>query len=183
MTAELALSPRGASFERGDFDWRISAASVVEDGPFSLFPGFERVLVVTRGAGLVLTHGAVAKPFELDPLVPHRFDGGVETRARLLADKVEDFNVICRRGRVRAEVEVWTGGVARSLPPVEGEHVFAHVLEGELLARTGLERREWRIRSGESLCAPGPQEVLELRLDAGKVIVVCLADLAAPGIP
>src|SRR5258708_2763617 len=40
VTDELALWPPGASFERGDFDWRIACAGVDAAGPFSAFPGF-----------------------------------------------------------------------------------------------------------------------------------------------
>ncbi|MBM3986021.1 MAG: hypothetical protein FJ296_10095, partial [Planctomycetes bacterium] len=58
VTEELALAPPGASFERGDFDWRVARATVAQAGPFSAFPGFERVLVVVQGAGLRLEHGA-----------------------------------------------------------------------------------------------------------------------------
>jgi uncharacterized protein len=175
FTDELALWPAGASLERADFDWRISKAAVEENGPFSSFPGIERVLVVTEGAGVVLDHGARAPRATLEPLIPYRFSGDWPTSAELVAGRIADFNVLCRRALVRADVEVWTGSIARSLPPLSGEHVFAHVLEGELVARTGLERREARIAAGESLWVQGPEEVLELRLDAGAVIVVRLS--------
>ncbi len=52
VTEEIAIWPGGASFENGDFDGRISKAGVTEPGPFSEFLGFDRVLVVTSGAGL-----------------------------------------------------------------------------------------------------------------------------------
>ena len=48
-TEELALWPRDSRFEQDDFEWRISKAVVDESGPFSMFPGFERILVVLRG--------------------------------------------------------------------------------------------------------------------------------------
>ena len=58
VTEELLVLPDSATFARGDFDVRISKATVSEPGPFSSFPGFDRVLVVTAGAGLRLAHGA-----------------------------------------------------------------------------------------------------------------------------
>ncbi|NOT31270.1 MAG: HutD family protein, partial [Planctomycetes bacterium] len=49
-TSEYAVWPAGSSFERGDYDWRLSAARVEAEGPFSTFPGCERILTVTSGA-------------------------------------------------------------------------------------------------------------------------------------
>ena len=36
------------------FDWRVSVADVAADGPFSRFPGVDRVLVLIAGAGMRL---------------------------------------------------------------------------------------------------------------------------------
>lgn len=52
-TIELAISLMDSTIE--NFDWRLSAAHVARDGPFSYFPGIDRTLVVTGGAGMVLT--------------------------------------------------------------------------------------------------------------------------------
>lgn len=128
FTDELALWPRNASFERADFHWRISKAAVEESGPFSAFPGFERVLVVTRGEGLVLDHGNSAPRARVERLVPYRFSGDWPTNATLIDGRIEDFNVLCRRGSARAEVELWTDGAQRSVAASGGEHVFVHFL-------------------------------------------------------
>ena len=134
FTDELALWPGGAGFEKGDFLWRISKAAVEEAGPFSAFPGFERVLVVTAGAGLVLEHGASAPPARLERLVPYRFSGDWPTRAALIDGPVEDFNVLCRQGAARAEIEVWATQAQRDVSAAHDEHVFVHDLgSGESL--------------------------------------------------
>ena len=52
-TIELAISA-GGTVEQ--FDWRLSMASVTEDGPFSDFSGYQRNLVLTQGNGIILTH-------------------------------------------------------------------------------------------------------------------------------
>lgn len=150
-TRELALWPSNASFERGDFDWRISAASVEENGPFSSFPGIERVLVVTAGAGIVLDHGASAPRARVERLAPYRFSGDWPTRGELVAGRVEDFNVLCRRGVVRAEVEVLRE--AGALHGASTGQVFLHLLAGELRLRSAA--REWRLASAESLWVRG----------------------------
>jgi len=145
FTDELALWPPGASFERGDFDWRISKAAVEEDGPFSSFPGFERVLVVTEGAGLILDHGTSAPRAKLERLVPYRFSGDWETRAELVDGRVADFNVIWRRDRAHAEIETLSADSSRRFAAARNEHVFVHCLA-----------------SGESFWLP-PDSSIELR--------------------
>jgi uncharacterized protein len=112
VTEELAIWPPGASFERGDFDWRIARAGVAEDGHFSMFPGFERVLVVIAGDGLRLRHGA-ASPVRVFPLQPHRFSGDEVTQAELLGAPVTDLNLLLRRGRVAGEMELLRRDAAR----------------------------------------------------------------------
>ncbi len=164
FTDELALWPRGASFEKGDFLWRVSRATVEESGPFSAFPGFERVLVVTQGAGLVLEHGTLASRAQVERLVPYRFSGDWPTRAELVEGRVEDFNVLCRRGDARADVEVWTASSPRSVAAARDEHVFVHFLA-----------------SAESLWLP-PGSSTSLR-DTPECIAVRIHTAATAGIP
>jgi environmental stress-induced protein Ves len=137
VTEELLLWPPGASFERGDFAWRLSRAAVDEAGPFSAFPGFERILVVTAGAGLLLDHGAAAPPARVEPLQPYRFSGDWPTVAALVRGPVADFNVLARRGAVRADAEVLRIGGGRLEErdlPVTG-HAVVHVFAGAVEAR------------------------------------------------
>jgi environmental stress-induced protein Ves len=135
VTEELALAPDGASFGRGDFDWRIARATVAQAGPFSAFPGFERVLVVVQGAGLRLEHGSDAPPAHVTPLAPYRFSGDWATSATPLDGPVTDVNVLARRGVVRAEVELLRSVTAAlGAPPDAGEWLL-HVLAGGLALR------------------------------------------------
>jgi environmental stress-induced protein Ves len=153
-TRELALGPEHASFERGDFDWRISAAGVAEPGPFSVFHGFERVLVVTSGAGLVLEHGPHAPRARLRRMEPYRFSGDWPTGAELVGGPVEDFNVLARRGCFEAEALAVELG-ARVLRESLGEAlVFAHVL-ARATARVSGEEAPFELAAGDSLAITG----------------------------
>ncbi len=167
VTAELALWPSGASFERGDFDARISLSSVDEAGPFSPFPGFDRLLVVTRGAGLRLAHGGSLPLADVERFRPHAFQGEWPTRAELPYGPVDDFNVIVRRGRMRVDVQALPLSVAAalgSLPVTIGSaaedrspesDLLAHVADGNALVHvTGL---RWPVLLGprESLLVRG----------------------------
>ena len=87
-----------------DFDWRVSMAEVREDGPFSGFPGVDRILTVLEG-GLRLTV-AGAGVFDLSPgSAPATFDGAAPASARLTAGPVLDLNVMTRRGAALARVD------------------------------------------------------------------------------
>lgn len=195
VTEELALWPPGASFELGDFDVRISTSSVDEPGPFSPFPGFRRVLVVTRGAGMRLSHGPDAPSADLGRLRPHSFEGEWPTTAELPYGPVDDFNVIVRRGRMRVEVEVVPLGAAGVLRPFCAApgadasatppcaDVFAHVAEGNALLRVPGHRGPIAFGPRESLLVrnAAPDARLELlpasTADAvsGVVVLVRLA--------
>lgn len=100
QTAEIAVSPPGADF--ATFDWRISTAIVAASGPFSTFPGVDRVLTVIEGGAMVLTIGA--DDSRLDALSePFFFPGDLAAAARLEGEALLDFNVMVRRP-LRAQV-------------------------------------------------------------------------------
>lgn len=112
--------------------WRLSIAAVDEDGPFSHYPGIDRVIVVLEGEGMVLDHDGAAASVTVLPGQPYRFSGDWQTRCRLLAGPVRDWNLMVRRGLYEAEVVVRGPGPA--VPP-EGL-VVLHPIRAGLLAGT-----------------------------------------------
>jgi len=175
VTDELAVWPSGSSFERGDFDGRISRARVEEDGAFSMFPGFERILVVTAGAGMVLTHGD-GRRARVRALEPYRFDGTLETRAELTAGPVADFNVFTRRGVIRADVEALRLGQRRMRASVGPGDAFVHVITGAARVRVPREEEPLELAAEESVWARGLTveeefEVAGLERDAVVLVV------------
>ncbi|MBK7876275.1 MAG: HutD family protein [Planctomycetes bacterium] len=164
VTEELVLFPDYASFERGDFDWRVSKAAVDADGAFSSFPGFERILVVTRGEGLVLTHGDEASRARLRALDPYRFSGDWSTVGTLVRGAVSDFNVIFRRDVVEAQVEVLRLGRRRALETADAPHVFVHALAGGVTARVTGEEEPFELDEGDSLWVREARASEELEL-------------------
>jgi environmental stress-induced protein Ves len=177
-TLELAVWPASASFERGDYDWRLSAATVEVDGPFSAFPGCERILTVTRGAGLLLEHGGEAPRARLRRFEPYRFSGDWPTSAALVAGPVADFNVILRRARARAEVAALVLGTRRAREVLRTPQAFAHVLAGELVARVTGQEQPFELRGGDSLWLRGLAGGEEVELAGGtretEVLLVAL---------
>lgn len=101
QTAEVDRIPAGAE----NYLWRLSQAAVQADSPFSVFPGFDRYLVVLRGDGLYLNER------QLDPLQPLRFSGEEEIHCRLIGKPVLDAGLIFNRARVAAHASIVTGEV------------------------------------------------------------------------
>ena len=183
VTEELAIGPADASFERDDWAWRISRAAVVEDGPFSLFPGVDRVLVLTEGAGLALRHGSDGATVRLTPLVAHAFPGDVATVASCLAGPVRDLNVMTRRGRVRVRV-----AVVRTAP--DGAHVdlapgdvVVHAVAGPVAVLVGgPASRRVTLEAGDTLVGAGLAAATSLGLRGsaeGVAVVASIAPVAA----
>jgi len=173
-TRELALWPARARFELLDFDWRISCAPVEEPGPFSSVPGLERILVVTTGAGFVLTHGDAAPRARLRRLEPYRFSGDWPTVAELPYGPIEDFNVLFRPERVRASVEPLALGARRVRETLGSGQVFLHVLQGVLGARVTGEEEGFTLEAGCSLWLRGLAGGEELELVGREPSLECL---------
>ena len=100
---------------------RLSMASVVEDGPFSIFPGVERNLTVITGPGFDLAGDVRIKA---SPLVPVAFSGDVPIAAVGVTAPSDDFNVMTARKLPRPAVEVIHMGEVNP-PPFGRLAVFA----------------------------------------------------------
>jgi environmental stress-induced protein Ves len=111
-TAEVAAFPEGSGFDT--FGWRISMADVASDGPFSVFPGVDRTLIVVEGDGIELDVEGIAYP--LDRNAPKlSFSGDDMTAGRLLSGPIRDLNVMTRRGQFRHRTRfVESGGALLS---------------------------------------------------------------------
>lgn len=134
VTREVAGAPAGSGL--ADFDWRVSLADVAQGGPFSVFPGVDRVITVVEGAGMALTVSG-AGHLLAQPYRPFAFPGDAETGCRLLGGPVVDLNVMTRRGRASAEVEIT--GTRREIGVPEGAVVLLVCLAGSaVLPAAGL---------------------------------------------
>ena len=151
VTTELAMSPPGAGLD--DFDWRVSLASIAEDGPFSQFPGVDRTLVMVAGDGVLLEVGdqrVVLSPSE--PLV--EFAGEDPVHATVGGQSTLDFNVLTRRGRYRHRIEPFV--VCGSVPlPRRSGTTLVFLADGESLSvgsareRLALVRYDLLVLDGE----------------------------------
>jgi|TARA_R110000744_G_scaffold366238_3_gene475226 environmental stress-induced protein Ves len=88
--------------------FRISQASVVENGMFSDFNGLTRILVLLTGNGVTLEHrsksGCNSNQLN-EALDMARFSGGDKTYATLIKGEIEDLNIMVRELDTIAKVE------------------------------------------------------------------------------
>lgn len=114
--------------ETGDLEWRLSVAEVAADGPFSVFEGIDRILVLLSGAGMDLHFDAPRHVERLRPLRDVKaFAGEAAVHAQLVDGPTTDLNLMWRRDRFDV-------GVRESVLPVElhgqGAVTVLYVAEG-----------------------------------------------------
>ncbi len=100
--------------------WHFGRTTIVEEGPFSDYSGFERLQVAIAGSGLVL----VAADHEIDlstPLTIARYDGGLPVRTRLASGPVEVVNLIANRSLFDIDLRVGRRGDTHLI--ARGRHV------------------------------------------------------------
>jgi hypothetical protein len=113
QTTQIVAYPAGSTLDA--FDWRVSVADVAADGPFSCFPGVDRVLVLVAGAGMLL--GSEGRTAELRAAYePYAFNGDDEVSCSLVAGPVRDFNLMVRRGRAQGSIVVVRDAAERITP-------------------------------------------------------------------
>lgn len=99
--------------------WRVSVADIDRDGPYSRFPGYDRVSVVLTGGGVELVAEgadvadvADAERITLAPGVATAFAGDAGFQSRLLNGPVRVLNLFVLRGAAVASVLCVDGGQA-----------------------------------------------------------------------
>lgn len=102
--------------------FRLSMASVIEDGPFSIFPGIERNLTVISGPGFRLDGPGLS--LLCKPLVPVAFAGDLPVQAVETGNRPSnDFNVMTARALPIPDVTCETAPT--SLPAGGTLYLFA----------------------------------------------------------
>jgi hypothetical protein len=126
MTSEIARRPVGGEDAEG-YRWRLSIADVAAEGPFSAFPGLERLIAVIDGAGMTLAIDGRA-PVSVrngDPALGFSGDSAVD--CRLLAGPIRDFNLIFDPASVDGRMD-WLG--PEQPLQFDGGDVLIHVIAG-----------------------------------------------------
>ena len=162
ITTEIAVSPPEAAFD--EFDWRISLATITQDGPFSVFPGIDRTLALIKGAGTNLDFDGERRFFlcEEDPVV--EFPGESSVTATVANGGTTDFNVMTRRSRCHHRLGLRKlDGISEFAP--RGDVTILFLADGESLSvcsdseRIGMVRFDavvfdtdtiWKLEAGQA---------------------------------
>jgi environmental stress-induced protein Ves len=141
-TTEIAVSPAGATLE--DFEWRVSLATISQDGPFSSFPGIDRSLALVKGDGVLLDFGD--ERFVLSPSEPLiEFAGEDAVHATVTGPHTTDFNVMTRRGHCRHRLELLAVSGKEALQRRSGTTLL-FLAEGESLTLSSARERIAMVR-------------------------------------
>ncbi|MGQ2918947.1 HutD/Ves family protein [Rhizobium oryzihabitans] len=107
VTVEIAIHPPGASVDA--FEWRISMATVAQDGPFSSFPGIDRTLAIIEGNGMALAIAGDEPVALTTKSTPLPFAADVPVDASLMDGSIVDLNIMTRRSSFSHSVERLSG--------------------------------------------------------------------------
>jgi environmental stress-induced protein Ves len=102
-TREIVCWPPGTGLDA--FDWRASIATIAAPGPFSVFAGVRRTIMLLDGDGVRLRSAGFDHRLDV-PHEPFAFDGDAAVDCDPLGATSTDFNVMARRGRGTAEVRI-----------------------------------------------------------------------------
>jgi len=172
VTREVVAS--GASVASGgsdpeDFDWRISIADVSQPGPFSAFPGVDRVITLVEGERMELVVDGVVHVLGLHESLS--FSGASLASCSLPAGPTRDLNVMTRSGRLSAAVAVRDLSETRPIA-VSGTQVVVLLTGTAVVA--GADESQAELNRLDAVCPSG----LHVRLvtGSGKVAVVRIED-------
>jgi environmental stress-induced protein Ves len=152
-TTEIAAEP-----PEGEWDWRISIATVDADSEFSRFPGIDRSLLVLDGAGMVLDVEGQGTFTLLADGPPLAFSGDVATSSRLLAGPTRDFNVMTRRGVVSHALSRQPLAGSLALVRAAASLLLIHSVDGDVMIEPA---GELAPTSGGLALAPGDSAIVD----------------------
>jgi len=129
-TYQVMTSPEDADL--ATFDWRVSLADVGSGGPFSSFPGIDRILLLIDGDAMQLVVDGATVP--LARLDMARFAGEATTSATLPSGPTRDLNVMTRRGRCTADLDLLVVSDEAAVAPTTGSASLLVVVDGQVRA-------------------------------------------------
>jgi environmental stress-induced protein Ves len=109
-----AYAPGAAAGSWNGMLWRLGRTQIVEPGPFSDLSGYDRILTVIGGRGLVLEIAAGQALDVREPFRPVRFTGEDRITSRLEGGPVAVLNLMSDR-RHAIDVTILSGRDTRTL--------------------------------------------------------------------
>lgn len=168
VTVEIAVWPENASVD--NFDWRVSAATVAEDGAFSVFSEIDRTLSVLDGEGVILNIDGLSSSLTVSS-EPLSFAADAKTHAQLIAGPITDLNVMTRRGKFsHAVVDMQVQGEYSA--KVTTDNLFLFCASGELEVQ--LQASSYQLKSFDCLQLSEQQSMHLTAKGDGRLILISL---------
>ncbi|PWC37478.1 HutD family protein [Azospirillum sp. TSO35-2] len=169
VTTELAVEPLDDAAGQGRFLWRVSIADVTVAGPFSAFPGYDRLIAVVEGAGMRLSVDG-APPVERRRLEPaFAFPGEAAVWCEPTAGPIRDVNLMLDRAGATGALTLLAGaGHPVSSHRAQGDALLIHALAGTV-AVTPDGGESVTLPAGHSLLLRGLAAQVEVAADAEAV--------------
>lgn len=129
--------------------WRLSIAEVSQSGAFSVYPHYERVIVLLDGAGFKLTFADNRKHTLWHKYQLFNFSGDEIIDCELLGTSSRDFNLMLRRNNLKAQFKILTLAKFTNQYQPLSLRTIIFVAHGEITIR--LARLEFKLSTEQSL--------------------------------
>ena len=109
VARQIAVSPAGSGYQ--SLDWQVSRTAIGRGTPFSRLAGLDRHFMLLSGNGVILRVRGTAEGVDFAqridrPFEPFAFRGDWDVDCALVDGPVEVLNVMTRRGRAGARIEI-----------------------------------------------------------------------------
>lgn len=141
-TTELAINNGG---KLDNFDWRLSIASVINDGVFSDFCGYQRNLVLIAGQGLMLQHDDKITDNLVNLLDIASFDGGCKTFGKLTDGVIKDFNIITNKQKILPQINCYVDAQQVAVQLEQLNTYFAYSLTAIMQVETNQQEKQVQV--------------------------------------
>lgn len=150
-TTEIAVYPHDAGLTGKPFDWRVSLAEIENDGEFSVFPGYDRTILLAEGAGMELSFDAASTQRIAEYYMPFSFKGEWRCHCHLLNGPVRDFNVMTARAAYRHQCEIVRSATFPLSVTSPEQTLLMYCFHGEVGIQAS-DQPDVKFKSGETLC-------------------------------
>jgi environmental stress-induced protein Ves len=106
-TTQILISPENTSVQENNFDWRISSAQLSLYGSFSLFPGYDRFLLLVQGNEMMLNTNGFETSVKSGQVF--RFTGEDTISYKTSDENTKDLNLFIDRAKVCADLCFFEG--------------------------------------------------------------------------
>lgn len=150
--------------------WRLGRTQIVEPGPFSDLTGYDRILTVIGGRGLVLEIAGGEALDVREPFRPVRFTGEDRITSRLEAGPVAVFNLMSDRQHA-IDVTIMSGQGTRKLGAAIN---IVYAIEDSKVVLGG---QAFVLKADEALRS---DEAGQLAVRSGRVALASISSRSAP---